>query len=204
MPHPKNLLFLKQNKALSYLWQEVQKLSALQHLFCDLYFSRKIWAKENKLAKHPFLLNKQIVHNKNRLQFFMTRPVNVQCCDGKTWIDYPLNPYISAPSSLYFSSFRSVGLFFLNKFCSHFYFCFWQCWIFSAVCGLFLSMVSRGCSLWWCAGLSLQQLLLQTVGSRYLGFSICSSRALEGRLSSCGTRAWAQLPVACRIFLDQG
>ena len=50
---------------------------------------------------------------------------------------YPLNPYISAPSSLYFSSFRSMGLFFLNKFCSHFYFCFWQCWIFSAVCGLF-------------------------------------------------------------------
>ena len=104
MPHPKNLLFLKQNKALSYLWQEVQKLSALQHLFCDLYFSRKIWAKENKLAKHPFLLNKQIVHNKNHLQFFMTCPVNVQRCDGKTWIDLP-------PESLYFSTIQPVLLF---------------------------------------------------------------------------------------------
>lgn len=117
--------------------------------------------------------------------------------------NYPLNPYISAPSSLYFS-YQVSGLFFLNKFCSHFYFCFWQCWIFSAVCGLFLSMVSRGYSLWWCAGLSLQQLLLQTMGSRYLGFSSCSSRVLEGRLSSCGTRSWAQLPMACRIFSDQG
>lgn len=104
MPHPKNLLFLKHNKPLSYLWQEVQKLSVLQHLFCDLYFSRKIRAKENKLAKHPFLLNKQIVHNTNRLQFFMTHPVNLQSCDGKTWIDL-------APESLYFSTIQPVLLF---------------------------------------------------------------------------------------------
>lgn len=66
----------------------------------------------------------------------MTHPISLQSCDGKTWIELPLNPYISAPSSLYFS-YQVSGLFFLNKFCSLFYFYFWQCWIFSAVCGLF-------------------------------------------------------------------
>ena len=33
-------------------------------------------------------------------------------------------------------------------------------------------------------------LLLRSTGSRHVGFSSCGSRALELRLSSCGTRAW--------------
>ena len=41
-----------------------------------------------------------------------------------------------------------------------------------------------------CAGFSLQWLLLlQSTGSRHMGFSSCGSRALECRLSSCGARA---------------
>ena len=43
-----------------------------------------------------------------------------------------------------------------------------------------------------CAGFSLRcLLLLWSTGSRCTGFSSCGSRALEHRLSSCGT--WAQL-----------
>ena len=41
-----------------------------------------------------------------------------------------------------------------------------------------------------CVGFSLQWvLLLRNTGSRRKGFSSCGSRALECRLSSCGTRA---------------
>ena len=32
-------------------------------------------------------------------------------------------------------------------------------------------------------------LLLRSMGSRHVGFSSCGSRAIELRLSSCGTRA---------------
>ena len=49
-----------------------------------------------------------------------------------------------------------------------------------------------GCigSLLWCAGFSLRWiLLLQSMGSRRVGFSSCGLQALERRLSSCGTQA---------------
>ena len=60
----------------------------------------------------------------------------------------------------------------------------------SLLCGLSLVAASGGYSslrwvgfaLWWL-------LLLQSLGSRCVGFSSCGSQALEHRLSSYGTRA---------------
>ena len=76
---------------------------------------------------------------------------------------------------------------------------FWLYWVFIASHGLSLVAASRGYSSLWCAGFSLRWLLLlQRIDLRYAGFSSCSpglsscsSRALERRLSSCGT--WSQL-----------
>ena len=64
------------------------------------------------------------------------------------------------------------------------YFYFGLCWVFSAACGLSLVAASKGYSLLWCAGFSLQWfLLLQSMGSREHGFQWLR---LEG------SRAWAQ------------
>ena len=58
---------------------------------------------------------------------------------------------------------------------------FWLRWIFVAALRLSLVAVSGGYSLFQCVGFS--------SGSRCTGFSSCGSRALERRLSSCGSRA---------------
>ena len=56
--------------------------------------------------------------------------------------------------------------------------------------GFSLVVASGGYSLLWCVGFSLQWLLLlQSTGSRHMGFSSCGLRALECRLSSCGAQA---------------
>ena len=56
----------------------------------------------------------------------------------------------------------------------------------------FSSCSEGGYSSLWCTDFSLRWLLfLWSVGSRHAGFSSCGSRALEGKLSSCGT--WALL-----------
>ena len=79
------------------------------------------------------------------------------------------------------------GIFF--KLCYLFIY-LWLHWVFIAVRRLSLVAVSGGYSLLWCMGLLLQWLLLlRSMGSRHTGFSSCGSRALERRLSSCGTRA---------------
>ena len=70
-------------------------------------------------------------------------------------------------------------------------------YLFLAVLGLVaarrlcLVAASGGCSSLWCVGFSSRWLLLlRSTGSRRAaGFSSCGSRALEHRLSSCGTRA---------------
>ena len=63
-------------------------------------------------------------------------------------------------------------------------------WVFIAVRGLSLVAASGGYSLLRCRVYSLQWLFsLRSMGSRHGGFSSCVSRALEHRLSSCGTRA---------------
>ena len=56
-------------------------------------------------------------------------------------------------------------------------FIFWLRWVFIAVCGLSLVAASGGYSLLWCEGFSLQWLLLlQSTGSRHVGFSSCGTR----------------------------
>ena len=57
--------------------------------------------------------------------------------------------------------------------------------------GLSPVAASRVYSSWRCACFSLQWLLLLwNTGSRHTGFNSCSTRALELRLSSCGTQAY--------------
>ena len=93
---------------------------------------------------------------------------------------------------------------YFNK-CIYVFIYFWLSWVFVAMCGLSLVVASRGYSSLLCAGFSLQWLLLlQSTGSRRVGFgscgagisgcadfSSCGTWALERRLSSCG--AWAYL-----------
>ena len=67
---------------------------------------------------------------------------------------------------------------------------FWLHWVFVAARGLSLVAASGGCSSLRCAGFLLRWLLLLRItGSRRAGFGSCASRALERRLSSCGS--WA-------------
>ena len=72
-----------------------------------------------------------------------------------------------------------------------FYFIYFSLhWVFVAAHRLFLAVASGGYSSLWCTGFSLWWLLLlRSTGFRCVGFSGCGSRALERRLSSCGTRA---------------
>ena len=77
-------------------------------------------------------------------------------------------------------------LFFLNLFIY-----FWLRWVFIAACGLSPVAASGGYSLLRCAGFSLQWLLLlQSLGSRRMGFSSCGSQAQQ--LWLAGSRAQAQ------------
>ena len=67
---------------------------------------------------------------------------------------------------------------------------FWLSWVFVAACRISLVAASGGYSSLRCVGFSLRRLLLlRTTGSRHTGFSSWGSRALELRLSSCGSRA---------------
>ena len=62
----------------------------------------------------------------------------------------------------------AVGFFFFLNFY------FWPRWVFVAVRGLSLVAASGGYSSLWCAGFSLQWLLLLwSMGSRHTGFSSC-------------------------------
>ena len=97
-----------------------------------------------------------------------------------------LEEFFPTPLSPIFFFFANFYIFiFLKKFLIIlFIYYFWLCWVFVAVgashCGGFS----------WCRA--------RAPGPT--GFSRCSSRALEHRLSSCGSRA--QLP--CGIFLHYG
>ena len=67
---------------------------------------------------------------------------------------------------------------FFYKFIYFIYLFFWLRWVFVAACGLSLVVESGGFSSLWCAGFSLQWLLLlQSLGSRHAGFSSCGTRA---------------------------
>ena len=67
---------------------------------------------------------------------------------------------------------------------------FWLHWVFVSARGLSLVVASGAYSSLRYADFSLRWLLLlQSTGSRCVGFSSCGLRALECRLSSCGARA---------------
>ena len=84
--------------------------------------------------------------------------------------------------------FHAIAVFYF-KFICLFIIYFWLHWVFIAVRGLSLVVVSGGYSSLWCMGFSLRWLLLlQSTGSRCTGFS-SGSWALEHRLSICGARA---------------
>ena len=89
------------------------------------------------------------------------------------------------------SNFFFKELFFKKKYPQGFYLFIFGCVGPSLLrAGFSLVAVSGGYSSLWCAGFSLRWLLLlRSTGSRRTGFSSCGSRALERRLSSCGTRA---------------
>ena len=103
------------------------------------------------------------------------------------------------------NGFFCLFILFYFKFIYFIYIYFWLHWVFIAACGLSLVAVSGGYSLLQCVGFSLRWLLLLwSTGSRRTGFSSCGARAsavvarglsscglraLECRLSSCGTRA---------------
>ena len=71
-----------------------------------------------------------------------------------------------------------------------FLFYLWLSWVFVAMHGLSLVAASGRYSSLRCRGFSLRWLLLlQSTGSRHVGFSSCGSRALDSRLSSCGAQA---------------
>ena len=79
---------------------------------------------------------------------------------------------VSMPAAV-FCSFSSCTIFFLKKLIY-----FWLCWVFSAACGLSVVMASGSYSLLCWAGFSLRWLLLlQSTGSRHLGFCSCGTWA---------------------------
>ena len=89
-----------------------------------------------------------------------------------------------------FTSYNKHVFFSFFFFNIYLFICFWLCWVFVAAHGLPLVAVSGGYSSLRCTGFSLQWLLLlQSMGSRHVGFSSCGVWTLERRLSSCG--AWA-------------
>ena len=79
---------------------------------------------------------------------------------------------------------------FVDVFFFIYLFIYWLHWVFVAVRGLSLVVVSKGYSSFQCMSFSLQWLLLfQSMDSRHMVFSSCGSWALEHRLSSCGAQA---------------
>ena len=88
----------------------------------------------------------------------------------------------------YFYSYKSLFYFF-NLFIL--FIQFWLCWVFVAGCGLSLVAASGGYSPLQCTGFSLRWLLLlQSTGSRCVGFSSCDTWAQQ--LWHVGSRAQAQ------------
>ena len=85
--------------------------------------------------------------------------------------------HFSVNSLIYFFIFIFIFSFF-KKFIYFLFIYFWLCWVFIAVYGLSLVVASGGYSSLRCAGFSLWWLLLlQSMGSRRVGFSSCGTRA---------------------------
>ena len=93
---------------------------------------------------------------------------------------------ISSCFNLHFSFFLNIYIYLFI----YLFIYFWLHWVFAAAHGLSPVAASGGHPSLRCAGPSLcWLLLLQSMGSRRVGFSSCGSWALERRLSTCGARA---------------
>ena len=94
-------------------------------------------------------------------------------------------------NSFSFSMSEQVFLSFSFFFKINLFIYFWLHWVFVAVRRLSLVVASRGYSSLQCTGFSLQWLLLlQSTGSRRMGFSSCSTQAQK--LWLVGSRVQAQ------------
>ena len=114
------------------------------------------------------------------LLFIYLFSMNTNSESGHLWLN----------SNFMVKSFRFSSLIFFFVFLVNLFIYFWLCWVFVAVRGLSLAVVSGGYSSLWCEGFSLRWLLLlQSTDSRRVGLSSCCSWALECRLSSCGAQA---------------
>ena len=94
-------------------------------------------------------------------------------------IRYCFEPSHSLLSHLCLKGLQGLGSFhiFLNINLFTYFILFWLRWVFVAACGLSL-VASGGYSSLRCAGFSLRWLLLlQSMGSRCVGFSSCGTRA---------------------------
>ena len=95
--------------------------------------------------------------------------------------------YFPRPSE----SIMPQNLFFFFNIFIYVFIYFWLRWVFIAACRLSLVAASRGYSLLWCTGFSLQWLLLlQSTGSSCVGFNSCDTRSQQ--LWLAGSRAQAQ------------
>ena len=80
--------------------------------------------------------------------------------------------------------------------------CFWLCWVFVGARGLFLVVASGSYSSLWCAGFSLQWLLLlRSTGSRHVD-SVVVAHGLQST-GSVVVGHGVSCSAACGIFLDQ-
>ena len=105
----------------------------------------------------------------------------------------------------FFNHIFRTSFFFCSKFllciASFFYvFFLWLCWVFVALHGLSLVVVSRGCSASWRSGFSLQQLLSWSTGSRALRLSGCGPWTVVAprRVRSGQARDWTCVPCTGR------
>ena len=136
------------------------------------------------------------IHSSKKIIFLVMRTFNMHSpiyVQIRNTVSLPIVTmlYISSPRIIHFITgnflFSATSYLFFKI---YLFIYFWLRWVFVAAGGLSLVVVSGGYSSCWCAGFLLWWLLLlRSTGSRQVGFCSCGTRALERRLSSCGTRA---------------
>ena len=134
----------------------------LVHLAANLLALQDIWSSQNIRKTFGRCQNVLDIWSCPK-QFGMD-----QTCSWTFWIGPNFKDHLAWTKCLF--------LVFFNLFILFIY--FWLRWVFVAARGLSLVVASRGYSLLQCACFSLQWLLLlQSKGSRCVGFSSCGTRA---------------------------
>ena len=138
--------------------KEKKKSSPMVPVVCNLHFSFKV-------CSHYLLISLRIPHH--HLGVFWPLYKGDAKKKARPYFHNPKKPTWLA------SQAPSCPL----SVTSFLYFIFWLWWVFLATHWLSLVAVSRGYSLLWCED-SLGRLLLWGTGSKCVGFSSCSTRAL--------------------------